>query len=414
MRKFVYLCGMMLLCLNMMAQIDPYDDNWIPIITDDFDQPSRYFDNAFCDTEGIWIPFGPVLFPSGVTKGDGHSIFHREYCRFDGVNGCLYLLSRHIRDTPIECNEQPLYYEIPTPHFGRTYCCDTSHHSLYYYSAMIESPPVVIEKADMAKNENDWPELIGQFQYGYFEIRCKVPTHEGAKSAFWLWGAVTDDYYEEIDIYEFSWSFEDSTAIWHHNPHPHGAGNPYCFTSGMYINEDSASYEPMSITSKARNYLMSDRPLYQWHTFACEWLPDHVLWLCDGNVVNEYYNPDSIPSHPLTLKTSYQIDNYALQGNNPQNTPKWKGEGCLAIDYINVYQLKWDCNTEEVIAQQNDLNGFDFAVKKSISVTSSIEPIIISSTHKVTFRATDTFEITGPFQVDSGGEMTVIMQSCPE
>ena len=26
---------------------------------------------------------------------------------------------------------------------------------------------------------------------------------------------------------------------------------------------------------------------------------------------------------------------------------------------------------------------------------------------------TDPFEITGPFQVDNGGEMTVIMQSCP-
>ena len=33
---------------------------------------------------------------------------------------------------------------------------------------------------------------------------------------------------------------------------------------------------------------------------------------------------------------------------------------------------------------------------------------------KKTFRATDSFEITGPFQVNSGGEMTVIMQQCPE
>ena len=32
----------------------------------------------------------------------------------------------------------------------------------------------------------------------------------------------------------------------------------------------------------------------------------------------------------------------------------------------------------------------------------------------VTFRATDYFEITGPFQVESGGELTVIMQECPD
>jgi hypothetical protein len=114
------------------------------------------------------------------------------------------------------------------------------------------------------------------------------------------------------------------------------------------------------------------------------------------------------------LKTSYQIDNYALQGHNSQNPPKWKGEGSLVIDYINVYQLKWDCDTDEVIAQQDDLDDFVFAVKKSISVTSSIEPVKISNTNKVTFRSTDFFEITGPFQVDIGGKMTVIMQSCPE
>ena len=38
----------------------------------------------------------------------------------------------------------------------------------------------------------------------------------------------------------------------------------------------------------------------------------------------------------------------------------------------------------------------------------------LGSTDKVTFRATDSFEVTGPFQVNSGGEMTVIMQECPE
>ena len=51
---------------------------------------------------------------------------------------------------------------------------------------------------------------------------------------------------------------------------------------------------------------------------------------------------------------------------------------------------------------------------KSIAITSTIEPISIGDSDKVTFRATDSFQITGPFQVDSGGEMTVIMQSCPE
>ena len=86
----------------------------------------------------------------------------------------------------------------------------------------------------------------------------------------------------------------------------------------------------------------------------------------------------------------------------------------MFIDYIKVYQLDWDCNTDEIISQQLELDNFDFAVKKNIAITSTIEPVSIGSNEKNTFRATNSFEISGPFQVDSGGEMTVIMQSCPE
>ena len=158
---------------------------------------------------------------------------------------------------------------------------------------------------------------------------------------------------------------------------------------------------------------MINDSLSHWHTFACEWLPDHIIWYCDGNLVNEYHNPDSIPNHPLTLKVGYGIDRYAMQGNNPESIPHWTDSSSLVIDYIKVLQLGWDCSHEEVIESQSDLADFDYKVKKSISIISSIDDVEICNTDKVTFRATDSFTITGPFQVDSGGEMTVITQSCP-
>ena len=158
---------------------------------------------------------------------------------------------------------------------------------------------------------------------------------------------------------------------------------------------------------------MINDSLNHWHTFSCEWLPDHILWYCDGNLVGEYHHPDSIPCHPLTLKANYAIDRYALQGYHSGNIPEWLGSDAMTIDYIKVYQLNWQCDIDEEIARQFDLEHFDYAVKKSIAITSSIEPISIGNSEKVTFRATDSFEITGPFQVDNGGELTIIMQSCP-
>ena len=65
------------------------------------------------------------------------------------------------------------------------------------------------------------------------------------------------------------------------------------------------------------------------------------------------------------------------------------------------------------VARTENEKGKD-GVKKSIDITASIEPVYVGNTDNVTFRATDAFEITGPFQVNSGGGMTVIMQTCPD
>lgn len=410
MKKFVYLCGMMLLCMNMLAQIDPYDKNWDTIVYDHFDLPNREFDSTFQEPLGNWISFVPCL-KSGVTKGNYHQIYQWNYCDIDAAHSELRLNSLFIRDTPILCNEQPNYYKIPpTTYNNISYHCNNDCPYLYYYSGMIESPP-----QDISEKTNNLPPP--RFRYGYFEIRCKLPIHEGAFPAFWLWDADSksnpdDKYYEEIDIFEFSWSFEDSIINHHHNPHPHGQGNPFCFTSGIYYNETSTDYGWQ--TSQARVFPMINDSLSHWHTYACEWLPEHVIWFCDGNIVNEYHNPDSIPHHHLALKANYAIDRYAMDGHSSENSPHWRGSDSMIIDYINVYQLKWDCDTDETIVQQSDLEHFDYGVKKSINITSSIEPVSIGNTDKVTFRATHSIQITGPFQVDNGGEMTVIMQSCPE
>lgn len=391
----------------MMAQIDQYDLNWIPIVQDSFNTPNRQFDSTFREPLGKWIAFSPRLCPSGVTKFERHSIYQWNHCVFDPVNSVLRINSEYIRDTPIRCDEQPRYYDIPPYSFGRSFWCDADRDYLYYYSGMIESLPIVDTSYIGIR-----PPLFGQFRYGYFEIRCQIPVHRGSKSAFWLWDAQKNDYYEEIDVFEFSWGFEDSLVSGYHNPHPHGAGHPCCFTSGLYFNKESGSLDPGS--SQAREFLMIGDSLSHWHTFSCEWMPDHVYWYCDGEMVDRYENPDSIPSHPMTLKTCYKINRYAMRGNNLDGAPEWKEGGTMVIDYINVYQLKWDCNKDELITCQNDLMGFDYKVKKSIAITSTSGSVSIGNTDKVTFRTTDSFEITGPFQVDSGGELTVIMQSCPE
>lgn len=393
MKKFIYLCGMMLLSMNMMAQIDLDDKNWDTIVFDDFTKPGRTWETwSFLSSDSAWRAYSG----SAVTRPYNYMVYQFSQCHFNDSEGYMELVAEYDTNHLIPNNQ----YNLPSWMLGPYGPGYPPSDNLYYFSGRLDYV-------------NSRQTEIQQFKYGYFEIRCKLPIHRGAFPSFWLWNANTDQrYYEEIDVFEFSWSFEDSTMMGYHSPNPHGAGNPFCFSSGIYYC-DTANYCGDG-TDQGRVYPMIDDSLSHWHTFSCEWMPEHILWFCDGNLVDAYFNTDSIPHHALTLKTNYGIDRYALTNYASNGTPKWKGSDTMLIDYIKVYQLNWDCDTDEVIARQSDLNGFDYAVKKSISITSAIESVNIENTNKVTFRATDSFEISGPFQVNNGGELSVIMQQCPE
>ena len=395
MKKFVYLCGMMLLTLNMMAQIDLNDKNWDTIVNDDFTKPGRTWEAwSFLSSDSAWRAYSG----SAVTHSDNFMVYQFSQCHFNDVDHVMELVAEYDTNHWIPINN----YNLPSWMLSPTGPGYPPGESLYYFSGRLDYV-------------NSRQKEIQKFKYGFFEIRCKLPIHRGAFPAFWLWDADSTNleaHYEEIDIFEFSWRFEDTAMAPWHSPNPHGAGNPYCFSSGIYYCDTSKYLGPE--TSQARVYPMINDSLSHWHTFSCEWLPEHIFWYCDDILVDEYCNTDSIPHHALTLKTNYGIDRYALKGYENEGEPEWKSQDTMFIDYIKVYQLKWDCGTDETIAQQSELDHFDFAVKKSIAITSTIEPVSIGNNEKKTFRATDSFQITGPFQVDSGGEMTVIMQSCPE
>lgn len=382
MKKIIYLCGMMLLCLDMMAQIDPYDRNWDTIMFDGFSTPNRQFNNTFQEPLGRWISYSNAAWPSGVTKPTTNQVYQWGNCQFDAANEKFIIKCWYEPDSPIQCGD----YDIaPLP----GWYCDSSHQELFYYSGMIETPSPM-------------------FRYGFFEIRCKLPIHEGAFPAFWLYDEKSldqpDPHYEEIDIFEFSWNIGQSPN-WIGNSNPHGLPDPYTFTTGIYFNDHSPNYG-----SYARNFPTlpnGSLDLSHWHVFACEWMPDYVKWYCDGQLVNEFYDMEHIPHRPLTLKTNYAIDGqYDYNGI-------WTGLANMVVDYIKVYQLSWDCDDDIIICNQSDMDGFEFSVKNSVSIASVNENVRIIDTEKVTIRFTESFEVTGQFQVDNGAEFTVIQNSCP-
>ena len=375
MKKFVYLCSLMLLSMNMMAQIDLDDGNWEIVLNDEFTNNSWYSWNNWLishpNPNGIYYSYIPE-WPSGVSRSsDEHHVYQRENCQFDN-DGYLQFVSVYeggIDMQPLQCGD----YDIPP---GKV--CDTSHHTLFYTTAKIETDV--------------------KYLYGYFETRCSLPTHEGSHPAFWLY-ASGDNFYNEIDIFEYS-NHQDPFMTYKRY-------NCAILCNNYSINSPSIHAQVIAELPEGSS------DLRDFHTFALEWLPDRVTWYVDDVVVNEELNSENIPHHPMALKLNYAIDNYAVPSNGPNlNQPVWFDGDEMIVDYVKVYQLKADCDSDVLICNTQDIIDFNPSVKHSISIIPSSE-LTVPSNIDVTMRA-ETITIGTGFTLPSGAKMTFLTQTCPE
>lgn len=368
MKRYLFLCLMMTLSMNMMGQIVE-DPNYSTVFLDSFEESGRYWQN-FKEHPNLWWRAYSAKSSHAVTLSPSeHQVYRPQNCVFDVSDSTMKLISEYAGHQ-LQCWE----YNRPI-----NYTCDTSHHSLYYYSGFLETR--------------------SKFLYGYFEIKCKLPFHPGSFPAFWLWDADgAENYYEEIDIMEYSYGYKISN------------GTPTKYSTALLYNKHGNVCPYGEHNHKVIVRMPENNDITHWHTYGCEWLPDRITWYLDGEVVNEFYAPDSIPCHPLTLIANYAIDNKSLDPISLY--PSWTDSGVVAIDYIQVRQLDWDCSSDEVISSQSDLDGFDYAVKKSVIIDSAIADVKVRNTDTVCFRVTDSFEVTGPFEVENGARLSVIKHAC--
>lgn len=364
-----------------MAQLNE-DNNW-ELITDEQFNGNRGWNRNFVEEHldnpnrnPIWRCFIDE-WNSGVTRGyKEHQVFQRSQCIFNSavnpLDGRMDIIAEHISDTNLECGD----YELLPPSSWHHYHCDSLHPSLFYFSGNIET--------------------IEEILYGYFEVRCKLPVHRGAFPAFWLWGG--GEGYEEIDIFEYSRTWDTE-------------GTSKRFTTGFYkrLEEDTIGYD--SFARVYHTIPAAEQDLSEWNIFACEWLPNRIIWYLNGEVINQY-SGDEVPSHPMTLKINYSIDNYALNNDNPP-IPVWKGTDTLSIDYIRVYKLRDNCDTDVIIESTEQLVNYEGGHKKSIFIGSDGNSIVVPSNFNLTLRASESITIDGTFELPQGTCLNLIVHKCP-
>ena len=164
------------------------------------------------------------------------------------------------------------------------------------------------------------------FQYGYYEIRCRVPRGNGFHSAFWLYGcehdinAQTYGQSHEIDVFEMSGTMNIK------NTHKKDLATNYRkFEENNNYNETFHIYT-------ADSYYSS-----MWHTYAIEWTPEEIIWFLDNKPVRTV---KSNPSSPFDIAKMIPLRIWLTLGIGPYEIPDSQTNlpATFEIAYIRVYQ----------------------------------------------------------------------------
>jgi beta-glucanase (GH16 family) len=150
-----------------------------------------------------------------------------------------------------------------------------------------------------------------EFQYGYAEMRAKVPKGKGLWPAFWTLSC-DQNWPPEIDITEII-----GDAITNNNMTLH------------YSNSDGSE------ASSGGEWLGPDFSA-GWHTYGVDWQPNAIVWYVDGVEHYRYSGAANIPAEKM-----YLLLNLAVGGDwpgSPDSSTVFPAT--FEVDYVRVWNSR--------------------------------------------------------------------------
>jgi beta-glucanase (GH16 family) len=146
------------------------------------------------------------------------------------------------------------------------------------------------------------------FQYGYVEMRARIPAGQGLWPAFWMMPD-SGEWPPEIDVMEIVGHEPNRVYLTYHRQQKRLMVSRSSWWTGPDFSAD-------------------------FHTYGLLWQPDLLVWYVDG--VERYRTSDQVPAESM-----YLIVNLAVGGDwpgTPDDTTTFPAE--MEIDYIAVWQAQ--------------------------------------------------------------------------
>jgi beta-glucanase (GH16 family) len=370
------------------GQTPDIDNNWqsTPFFEDEFSGYRFWTDNREDNTHK-WRAF---FLDSGVLHDIyEHQAYQRENAIFNSSNSGSITLKAEYKNWDTNY-WRPAGYFIPNSMLPRA-----------FFSGAIES--------------------TNQFKYGYFEIKCALPDPSygnlmgyGNFPAFWLWSSF-DPEYNEIDVFEhiirsLADTISDTTEL--QNP----ALDSLRFTS-KYQRYYSKEFVAVYTISEG------ELPLNQMHTYAVEWAPHFVIFYFDGKQTCSAIYDTEIPVQPMAIRINFAIDNWIRAFDTLVTEPWYYTYPAprivsatfpreMKVDYVKVFKLKCDCETNLNITTTYQLNNTVAKVRKNITIGNPSQTILAQNAN-ISLRATNAITINGNFEVPLGKSFYAITHPCP-
>ncbi|MCA9260699.1 MAG: glycoside hydrolase family 16 protein, partial [Planctomycetales bacterium] len=176
-------------------------------------------------------------------------------------------------------------------------------------------------------------------QYGYFEVRAKLPAGNGLWPAFWLL-PLSEQWPPEIDVFEAHGQRRNQihvNAILTEGDKTAGFSST---AGGWEGTNPSGSYQDVTV---------------DFHTYGLDWNAASITWYFDGYEIARTVTP------PSMHQEMYMLLNLAVGGPG-----SWPGEPNAAtsfpaemlIDYVRVFHLAGDFSDDGVV-DANDLTRWE-------------------------------------------------------
>ncbi|MDP5275154.1 carbohydrate binding domain-containing protein [Chengkuizengella axinellae] len=202
-------------------------------------------------------------------------------------------------------------------------------------NARVEDGSLILEAHEEQFEGNEYTsaklttEGKGDWTYGKYEFRAKMPEGQGIWPAIWM---MPTDY----DVYD-AWPSSGEIDIMEYLGH-----DPYTVYGTLHYGV------PWTHTGQHFQLPSGENFVDDYHTFTLEWEPGEMRWYVDGilfSTQNDWFSKDPQGAENFTYPAPYDRDfyiqlNLAVGGNwpgYPDETTVFPQQ--LLIDYVRVYEL---------------------------------------------------------------------------